>query len=361
MKISICGDVSTQDSGALFRSGDVKALFDDVPSAFADSDRVLVNLECALTEQDTPIAKKGPNLKGPLETAKVLREIGVTDCAMSNNHILDYGIPGVADTKAVLRECGLNYTGFGDNYEDARKNLVMEKDGKRVAIIDVCEHEYCYALENRMGARPFDPFDTLEDVRLAKAECDVVVVCYHGGKEQSIYPSPRLRKLSQAMVKSGADVVLCQHSHCIGCYEEYEGGHILYGQGNFHFTGCDDHPHWQSGLIVQLDIEDKVDISFIPVKVEGLGITLAKGEDYDALMAMFKEQSDNLHNGEWLKGWAEFCEAVKDRYIGNISRAFSDKANSIDNEIFCGRMHCEAHKDVIDWLFKHYWEQREEI
>ena len=127
------------------------------------------------------------------------------------------------------------------------------------------------------------------------------------------------------------------------------------------FTGCDDHPHWQSGLIVQLDIDDKVDISFIPVKVEGLGITLAKGEDYDTLMSTFKEQSDNLNNGVWLEGWAEFCEAVKDRYIGNISRAFSDKANSIDNEIFCGRMHCEAHKDVIDWLCKHYWEQREEI
>ena len=35
----------------------------------------------------------------------------------------------------------------------------------------------------------------------------------------------------------GADVVLCQHSHCIGCYEQYEGAHILYGQGNFHFCG----------------------------------------------------------------------------------------------------------------------------
>ena len=221
MKISICGDVSTTYSQELFRNLDVKGLFGDVPSVFSDSDRVLVNLECALTEKETPINKKGPNLKGPLETAEILRRIGATDCAISNNHIMDYGIPGLTDTKNILEKLGLSYTGCGENYEDSRRNLVMEKDGIRVGIIAVCEHEYCYALEDRPGARPFDPFDTLEDVRAAKSECDFVVVLYHGGKEQSLYPSPRLRKACRAMVKCGADVVLCQHSHCIGCYEEY--------------------------------------------------------------------------------------------------------------------------------------------
>ncbi len=361
MKLSICGDVSTTYSQELFRELNVTALFGDVPKLFSDSDRVLVNLECALTEKETPIDKKGPNLKGPLETADVLSQIGVTDCAISNNHIMDYGIPGINDTKDALTRLGLNYTGFGENYEDSRKNLVMEKDGKKVAIIAVCEHEYCYALDDRMGARPFDPFDTLEDVRLAKAQCDFVVVLYHGGKEQSIYPSPRLRKACRAMVKCGADAVLCQHSHCIGCYEEYCGSHILYGQGNFHFTGRLDHPHWQSGLVVQLNLSNKVDINFIPVKVHGFGIDIAKGEEYDTIMKDFNEQSENLHNGVWLEKWDEFCQSTKERYLGNISRAFSDKAESADNELFCGRMHCEAHKDVIDWLCKHYWEQREHI
>ena len=357
MKISICGDVSTTYSAELFRSLDLKALFGSVPEVFSDSDRVLINLECALTEKETPINKKGPNLKGPLETAEALKRIGATDCAISNNHIMDYGIPGVTDTRITLENLNLSYTGYGEDYEDSRKNLIMEKDGKKISVIAVCEHEYCYALEKRPGARPFDPFDTLEDIRNAKAECDYVVVLYHGGKEQSLYPSPRLRKACQAMVKCGADVVLCQHSHCIGCYEKFQGSHILYGQGNFHFTGRTDHPHWQSGLIVQLNITDKVDISFIPVKVDRLGIDLAKGEDYDTIMNAFNEQSKNLHNGVWLEKWDEFCQSTKERYLGNISRAFSDKAEEADNELFCGRMHCEAHKDVIDWLCKHYWEE----
>ena len=357
MKISICGDVSTQYSGALFRSGDVKALFDDVPSAFADSDRVLVNLECALTEKDTPIAKKGPNIKGPLETAKVLREIGVTDCAMSNNHILDYGIPGIADTKAILREYGLNYTGFGDNYEDARKNLVMEKDGKKVAIIDVCEHEYCYALENRMGARPFDPFDTLEDVRLAKAECDYVVVCYHGGKEQSIYPSPRLRKLSQAMVRSGADVVLCQHTHCISCYENYEGGHILYGQGNSHFLWPRSEECWESALAVEYDTVTG-EIDFVPLHIPNdekeCGISLAKGEERDEIMKGFAARSASLLDGTWIDGWREFCASVEQQYTRVVRKASVPECTEADNLQFAHYLDCEAHLDVFRELYQTY-------
>ena len=359
MKISICGDVSTTYSANLFKSRDNEALFGDVPSAFLDSDRVIVNLECALTEKETPILKKGPNLKGPIETASVLKEIGVTDCAISNNHIMDYGIAGILDTKKALLAAELNFTGFGENYEDSRKNLVLEADGKRVAIIAVCEHEYCYALENRLGARPFDPYDTLEDIRSAKAECDFVIVLYHGGKEQSVYPSPRLRKASQAMAKAGADVILCQHSHCIGCYECYLDSHILYGQGNFHFTGRSEHPHWQSGLIAEITLKDKANIRFIPVKVNGLGIELARGKDYDAIMDALDAQSKNLHNGVWLKKWDEFCESVKERYLGNIERVFTDAATESDAELFSGRMHCEAHKDVIEWLCKHYWERRE--
>ena len=44
MKISVCGDVSPGGSNALFIKGETEELFHDVPSAFQDSDRVLINL-----------------------------------------------------------------------------------------------------------------------------------------------------------------------------------------------------------------------------------------------------------------------------------------------------------------------------
>jgi len=362
MIITICGDVCPSENNDLFVRGETNVLFHDVPDVFRDSDRVLINLETALTEQDTPIVKKGPNIKASPQCVKVLKKIGVTDCGLSNNHIFDYGIPGIRDTIQAVTEAGFGYTGFGDDYEAARKNLIMEKDGKKVEIIAVCEHEYSYALEKRMGARGYDPYDTLEDIRNARKECDHVIVTYHGGKEQCLYPSPRLRKACQAMVRSGADVVLCQHSHCIGCYEEYMGGHILYGQGNFHFVRTrfrteEERQQWQSGLIVKLHIADKLEVEYIPVKVAGLGITLAKVEEKAQIMAEFQARSAHLHDGRWLAEWDRFCQKVRDNYVGNITRVYTEEARPIDKDIFEGRLHCEAHRDIIEWLCKHPWEK----
>ena len=147
----------------------------------------------------------------------MLKELGVTVCGLSNNHIFDFGKEGAIDTINAIKAAGLDYTGFGENYEDSRKNYVVEKDGETICIIAVCEHEYSYALEDRMGSRPYDEYDTMEDIRAAKAKYDRVLVMYHGGKEQCHYPSPRLYKACHAMAKSGADLILCQHSHCIGC------------------------------------------------------------------------------------------------------------------------------------------------
>ena len=33
------------------------------------------------------------------------------------------------------------------------------------------------------------------------------------------------------IIEQGARMVICQHSHCAGCYEKYQNGHIIYGQG----------------------------------------------------------------------------------------------------------------------------------
>lgn len=146
MKITICGDVSPCFTNDLFLEEKKEELFHDVVTEVSDADRFLVNLECALTDSDDPISKIGANLKCSPIVAKILKEIGVTDCCLSNNHIFDYGVQGATDTVSAVLNAGMQYTGFGQNYQESRKTLVMEKDGIRVAVIAVCEHEYSYAL-----------------------------------------------------------------------------------------------------------------------------------------------------------------------------------------------------------------------
>ena len=353
MKILILGDVCpTPHTDGLFAQKDMQSLFDNYPQTVAGHDFVVANLECAITESENRISKFGPNLKACRETAQVLKMLGVDCCGLSNNHIFDFGIEGYRDTVKALEDAGLAYTGFGENYADSRKNYYFEKEGKRICILAVCEHEYSYALDDRMGSRPFDPFETLEDIRKAKQEADRVIVLYHGGKELCRYPSPRLLKACRAMVKAGADLVTCQHSHCIGRYENYEGGHILYGQGNFHFVKlfADASDCWDTGLSISYDTEENA-VSFLPHRITDTGITLAKGEEAAAILEEMAKRNASLQDGSWRTGWQTFCRENSELYTRVIAGAMLPDSTPGKNHWFAHYLDCEAHQDVWRELF----------
>ena len=348
MRIIIGGDVSVKDCYKQFAECRGKELFYDVAELFGSADRVMINLECAVTEGNTPIKKIGPNLKAPLNTVKTLKNVGVTDVCLSNNHIFDFGRAGIADTVAQLEKHGIGYTGFGKNEHDSRKNMIITDGKTKVAIIAVCEHEYSYALENRMGARPYDPYDTNDDIAEAKKNADRVVVIYHGGKEGCRYPSPRLLKACRSMIKHGADIVLCQHSHCIGCYEEYGGGHILYGQGNFHFI-CKEYENiedngymWNTGLLADINIDGGLDFRLIPCTVDGLGVRLANESEKKQILSELAERSLTLENGEWYSNWRRFALS-QERYRIITDELYEEMAHLLD---------CEAHLDAMREVYK---------
>ncbi len=356
MKTLFFGDLSpTFITNPLFEKGDIETLFTDTVSLFKGNDVNFINLECALTKSENEIEKFGPCLKAHPNTAKVLKDIGVNYCSVSNNHFFDFGKEGAQDTFKYLDEVGIIPTGFGENYEDSRKDLKIEKHGEKIAIIAVCEHEYSYALDDRMGCRPICPFDTLEDIRKAKLNADRVIVIYHGGKEHCRYPSPRLLKQSRAMIKSGADVVLCQHSHCIGCYEKYEGGHILYGQGNFHFVKIVEYAKETWGTLLAVKYDTKTNnIEFVPIYNTQNGIALVKGEEAKKIMSQFEARNIELQNGEWKKGWNDFCNSKKNDYLEVIRAACLPDSQPRENHMFAHYLDCEAHTDVWRELFPTY-------
>ena len=143
MKILIAADlVPTSATSYDFANGNIDRLFGKVKDIAKGCDRFVVNLECALTESSNAIKKFGPNLKGPIGTANTLKTLGVTDVALANNHVFDFGIEGAADTVKYLEENGIITTGLGKNRNDARRDLIIS-DGKiKVAVIAVCEHEF---------------------------------------------------------------------------------------------------------------------------------------------------------------------------------------------------------------------------
>ncbi len=353
MKALLLGDICAKhpEVQKLFCEKNTGALFGDARSLFEGKDLVAINLECALTDSESGILKHGPCLKSPIETSDVLADLGVNLIGLSNNHVFDFGAEGISDTLRALESRRLAYTGFGENYNDSRKNFVFEKDGEKIAVIAVCEHEYSYAKPDKMGARPFDEFDTIEDIRKANSECDRVIVMYHGGKEHCRYPSPRLMRVCRAMVRAGADVVLCQHTHCISCYENYEGGHILYGQGNTHFIWPHSDECWSTSLAVEYDTVSG-EIAFTPLCALETGITLAKGAAKAEIMGGFNERSASLLDGTWIDGWRAFCERVREGYINAVGNAGRPESTEAENLQFAHYLDCEAHLDVFRELFQ---------
>ena len=354
MKCLFVGDVfPTALNVELFKSKDVDALFGDTLSLFADNDLNMVNLECAITDAEAPIEKIGPALKAPPQTAEVLKRIGVHVCGLANNHFFDFGKKGAEDTLAALKKAEILTTGYGKDAEDAKRPLVFEKKGERICLIAVCEHEYSYALAERVGCNGFDPFETPLAIREAKAKYDRVVVLYHGGKELCRYPSPRLRAACRAMAKSGADLILTQHSHCIGCYEQFEGCHILYGQGNFHFVKGEEASEpdlWRSELAVRYDSKTN-EIELVPAVECGTGITLAKGEEKEQLLAEFHARNAQLQDGTWLDGWIAFCESQRESYERAVVRV-GTVGEPKHLEKFAHYLDCEAHLDVWIQLYQ---------
>lgn len=357
MKLILCGDiVPTAVTVPAFDASDLNALMGDALDVLRSGDFTVGNLECALTNGEERIRKCGPHLKGRPEYAKVLRECGFTHLGLSNNHAMDYGIPGFRDTVSALVDAGITPFGYGENDQDSRRALYLTKDGLTVAIVAVCEHEYSYALPNRFGANPFDPFDTMDDIRNARAHSDRVVVMYHGGKEQCEVPSPRLRKACRAMIRAGADLVLTQHSHCIGSRESYEGGEILYGQGNFNFVGHIDHPHWHSGLMCVLTAtKTDMHVEYLPVVTTETGITLAHDDEKSAILEAFRARSRAIcDEQEALRLWEAFCTADKQSYyLTCVRNGFIDESDPTGfDQLFPHYLDCEAHLDVWQTLFK---------
>src|SRR5699024_1436352 len=110
------------------------------------------------------------------------------------------------------------------------------------------------------GANPFDPLESFDHIQELKSKCDYVIVLYHGGKERYRYPSPYLQKVCRKFAQKGADLIVCQHSHCIGAYEEFEGSTIIYGQGNFIFNTLNNE-FWNTSLLIKVEITNEIYIN----------------------------------------------------------------------------------------------------
>jgi len=366
MILLIAGDLApTKSNIDLFNHADTKALLgEELLFIWNSADIRIFNLETPLTDIEDPIDKCGPNLIAPTSAIKGIKALEPSLLTLANNHILDQGEQGLKSTIKVLNKNDIPYIGVGENLTEASKPYIIKKDRLKVGIYACAEHEFSIAGENIPGANPFDPLESLDHIQELKTKCDYAIVLYHGGKEHYRYPSPYLQKVCRKICEKGADLVICQHSHCIGCFEQYEGSTIVYGQGNFIFDKSKSE-YWDTSILVKLEINDsQVDTEYIPITRKGNGVRLATGQAAKEILDGFQRRSKEiLQEGLIEKQYQEFAQANIQSYLGRFS-GLGKWISRIDSRLLNGMftkkiynkqkllalqnfIECEAHRELV--------------
>lgn len=228
--VTIGGDVR-KSGKSLFdkqldkQEGDITFPFRNVKDIFNQDDLTIVNFEGTLTTAPINREKKDNAFlfSAPPEYAAMFEESGVEAVSLENNHVMDHGEQGYADTCAALDDAGILYSGH------LGSSIYTTKTGIQVGMLSyqTFNGKYPEIYENMPG-----------DIQaLRDAGCQIVVVSYHWGEEKDYTPNERQVPLGRATIDAGADLVLGHHSHRINPIEYYKGKYICYSLGNFSFAG----------------------------------------------------------------------------------------------------------------------------
>ncbi|MCP4263609.1 MAG: CapA family protein [Planctomycetes bacterium] len=304
----------------LFQEGDAFALFGGFLSEIQKNNLTIVNLECPLIDIGTPIQKEGPVLGVPRRCISGIKKAGIDILNLANNHIMDHGAKGLQTTIRTCNQNEIKYVGAGENLKDARKVLVQNINTIAVGILSVAEHEFSIATRDFPGANPLVIIDLVRTIQEHSSDWDLLIVLLHGGNEFYPYPSPWLKNTCRFMIEQGADAVICQHSHCSGCIEIYQGAPIVYGQGNLLFD-ADYRPNmWYEGMLVSLefDIGKSIRTRLIPFKqIRGRpGIHEMSEKEEAAFRSGFNARSEIVLDDKRLDDeWKRFCERHERDYL----------------------------------------------
>lgn len=372
VEILIGSDVCPINRNAeMFRSGDAHAIFTDLLPEFQRADLAVVNLECPLIDRPQPIEKAGPVLEAEARAIGALKNASVDVVSLANNHILDHGTSGLRSTLRACASAGIAVVGLGENHGEAGLPLIRKVKGTRIALLAYAEKEFAAAGKETAGISRLSLAHFVRSLRLCQGTFDYLIVLLHAGVQHHPYPSPTLQDTCRFMIEEGAGAVICQHSHCPGCVEEYRGGHIIYGQGNLVF---DRYPlrrdSFYQGFLARITIGSDLhsQLELIPYRQSDHLTGARKMEPHEAerFMADLRERSFHVLSPEFVqRQWIELCKAKRyDFYStvsghGRVARFLNRKLHFSD--WFYGRdellnlhnvISCESHREMLESILE---------
>jgi poly-gamma-glutamate synthesis protein (capsule biosynthesis protein) len=205
----------------------------------------VVNLETGVTKSDD-WAAKGINYRMHPENVPCITAAKIDCCVLANNHILDWGYAGLAETLETLRNADVETAGAGRNIEEAEAPAIMEVAGGRRVIV-FAFGSTTSGIPRAWAAAHDKPgvniLRSLSDktvrsvaskVQAVKHPGDIVLASIHWGENWG-YSIPREQRAfaHKLLDDAGVDAVHGHSSHHAKGIEVYKDKPILYGCGDF--------------------------------------------------------------------------------------------------------------------------------
>lgn len=230
------GDMALGSAQGLPPGGLTTALSPVAPT-LRQADITLGNLEGTLSTGGASKCGAGGGstcfaFQAPPYYASQLHAAGFDLVNQANNHAMDYGPSGKAQTLAALRHAKVAVTGLPGQI------TYLKTHGRRVAFLGFAPYQYDGNLLDIPGAQRL--------VRKAARNATLVVVIIHAGAEgasqtHTPYGSQfylgedrgDARAFAHAVIDAGASIVLGSGPHVVRGIERYRNRLIAYSLGNF--------------------------------------------------------------------------------------------------------------------------------
>jgi len=282
--LAFAGDVHFEDQLAA-RLDDPATALAPIAPALAAADLTVVNLESSITTRGTPEPKKYHFRTSPA-ALDALAAAGVDIVTMANNHAVDYGAVGLADTLDAVAESPVAVVGIGRDADAAFAPVVRQVEGVTVAVLgatqvnDRTAAAWAAAPDRPGVAVARIPTQLIASVRAAAQQAQVVVVYLHYGTEQVGCPTSEQRTLVRQLVDAGADAVVGSHTH-VQLGAGWSGpAYVSYGLGNLVWYGRGSAAEARTGVLT-LTVRDGrvVQDAWLPATVGADGLPHPDADD----------------------------------------------------------------------------------
>lgn len=254
---------------------DFGPVYEHVADLVADADLSFINQETIIAERLFPLSGY-PLFNTPEALGEHMVEIGFDLVNVSNNHMFDMGEQGLAAALDFWEEQGVQVFGAWRSEEAMQQPVLTEKNGITIAWVPMTEHTNGLSLPASTAMRYIrtDERELIrQQIELARANADFVVVVPHWGTEYSLSPNDNQLELAQWFADLGVDLVLGSHPHTLQPIEWRTGQSgnrtlVVYSLGNF--VGSMLYPQNMLGGMLDLEITKDGETGEVSITRAGL-------------------------------------------------------------------------------------------